>query len=100
VEFLFTVPDDYKLHAGWTKRILRQAMVGIVPDQVRLRVDKLGFQPPEEEWMRCGEMRALVDESAQLLVRERIIRGVAHPKESEWRILMGGLLLKQRVPCG
>lgn len=99
VEFLFTMPDDYKLQAGWTKRILRQAMSDIVPESVRLRVDKLGFQPPEEEWMRCGEMQALVKESAQLLLRERIIRSGSYPKENEWQILMGGLLLKQQVAC-
>src|SRR5262249_37306004 len=88
VEFLFTLPDSYKLQAGWTKRILRQAMDGIVPDRVRLRVEKLGFEPPQEEWMRHRQMRALTDESAELLLRDRIIRAREYPKENEWKVLM------------
>lgn len=93
VEFVFALPDTYKLHAGWTKRILRQAMVGIVPDPVRLRVDKLGFQPPQEEWMSCGEMRALLEESKRVLLRERIIGARGCRKETEWKTLVAGLLL-------
>ena len=93
VEFVFTLPDTYKLQAGWTKRILREAIVGIVPEPVRLRVDKLGLQPPQEEWMKSGEMRALVEESERVLLREGIIREGGCCKETEWRALMAGLLL-------
>jgi len=99
VEFLFTLPDSYKLQAGWTKRVLRHAMASIVPEPVRLRVEKLGFDPPQQEWMRHRQMRALIEESAELLLRERIIRDPEYPKENEWKVLMGGLLLKQRWSC-
>lgn len=94
VEFVFTLPDTYKLQAGWTKRILREAMNGIVPEAVRLRVDKLGFQPPQEEWMRCGGMQCLLAESERVLVRERIVREGGCPKGTEWKTLMAGQLLK------
>lgn len=95
IEFVFTLPDAYKLQAGWTKWILRDAMNGIVPEVIRLRVDKLGFQPPQEEWMRCGGMRALLEESRQILLRERIIREGGGRRETEWKTLMAGQLLKK-----
>jgi asparagine synthase (glutamine-hydrolysing) len=96
VEFLFTLPDSYKVQAGWTKRILRHAMAGIVPEPVQLRVEKLGFEAPQQEWMQSRHMRPLIEESGELLLRERIIESGEYPKNNEWRVLMGGLLLKQR----
>ncbi|MGH8769817.1 MAG: asparagine synthetase B family protein, partial [Burkholderiales bacterium] len=52
VEFALGLPDDFKLCEGVTKRVLREAMTGILPEKIRLRVDKLGFATPEEVWMR------------------------------------------------
>ena len=95
VEFVFSLPDTYKLRAGWTKWILRQAMNGIVPETVRLRVDKLGFQPPQEEWMKCDGMRALLAESERVLLQKGIIREGGCRKETEWKTLMAGQLLKE-----
>lgn len=50
-ECVFDVPSTYKLHQGWGKYILRFAMQGIVPDEVRLRKQKLGFYTPENQWL-------------------------------------------------
>jgi len=52
VEFVVGLPDDYKLSTGITKRVLRAGMSGILPDQIRDRMDKLGFVTPEEVWLR------------------------------------------------
>lgn len=52
VEFLVNCPERLKLRAGWTKWILRQAMAGILPEPIRLRRRKLGFDTPEGQWMR------------------------------------------------
>lgn len=53
VEFALSLPDDYKIHAGITKYILRQAMAGIVPQKVLNRYDKMGFVTPESAWMQA-----------------------------------------------
>jgi asparagine synthase (glutamine-hydrolysing) len=51
VEFVFTLPDRFILRAGWTKWILRQAFRGVVPDAILNRVDKLGYEPPQQRWL-------------------------------------------------
>jgi len=52
VEFLLRLPSDYKLSDGITKRILREAMRGVLPESIRMRMDKVGFVTPEEVWVR------------------------------------------------
>lgn len=52
IEFVVGLPDEFKLSDGITKRVLRDGMSGILPDQIRDRMDKLGFVTPEEVWLR------------------------------------------------
>jgi asparagine synthase (glutamine-hydrolysing) len=52
VEFCFALPPAQKIQDGVTKSILRRAMVGILPEDVRLRQDKLGFSTPQDSWLR------------------------------------------------
>jgi asparagine synthase (glutamine-hydrolysing) len=52
VELGLSLPDHLKIHAGWSKVAIRQAMAGVVPDVVRLRKTKLGFAAPDRQWLR------------------------------------------------
>jgi len=52
VEFSMGLPDDFKIKDGVTKRVLRHAMDGVLPNAIRDRMDKLGFATPEEIWVR------------------------------------------------
>lgn len=52
VEFNMGLPSQYKLSDGWTKHVLRTGMKGVLPEPIRLRVDKIGFATAEEEWIR------------------------------------------------
>lgn len=52
VEFSLSLPPEYKMKRGLTKKVLRDAMNGILTDKIATRIDKLGFATPEEEWMR------------------------------------------------
>ena len=54
VEFLASLPLSQKIRGGVTKFILRKAIKGLVPDEIRCRMDKMGFVTPEEAWMREG----------------------------------------------
>ncbi len=48
--FSFALPSDRKIGKGFTKRILRDAMTGILPDSIRSRTKKLGFPDLAEGW--------------------------------------------------
>jgi asparagine synthase (glutamine-hydrolysing) len=54
VDFLLRCPPSLKLRNGWSKWILRNALVGTLPEKIRLRRTKLGFHAPEKKWMRLG----------------------------------------------
>ena len=54
VEFALRCPSSLKLRNGWSKWLLRNALVGTLPDKIRLRRTKLGFHTPEKRWMRLG----------------------------------------------
>lgn len=52
VEFAFATPAEEKIYYGVTKRILRDALKGILPEEIRTRTDKIGFSTPEDTWLR------------------------------------------------
>jgi asparagine synthase (glutamine-hydrolysing) len=52
-EFALSLPDELLIGPdGTTKRLLRAAMRGVVPDAVLDRRDKIGFVTPEAQWFR------------------------------------------------
>lgn len=49
---LLSLPEEYLISPqGETKRLLRAALRGIVPDEVLDRRDKIGFATPERQWL-------------------------------------------------
>jgi asparagine synthase (glutamine-hydrolysing) len=50
-EYVASLPLNRKLHDGWTKQIFRRAMSGILPEEIRLRRTKIGFETPEKHWI-------------------------------------------------
>jgi asparagine synthase (glutamine-hydrolysing) len=54
VEYLFSLPSEQKINEGVTKVVLRQALKGILPEEVRNRHDKMGFVTPEDVWFRTA----------------------------------------------
>jgi asparagine synthase (glutamine-hydrolysing) len=51
VRFVYSLPATYKIRNGFTKALLRDSMNGILPDETRLRISKLGFATPQSVWM-------------------------------------------------
>jgi asparagine synthase (glutamine-hydrolysing) len=47
---------------GTTKYYLREAMQGILPEEIRTRHSKIGFSTPEGEWFRNKEFANLIKE--------------------------------------
>lgn len=60
VEFMARLPWSYKVSARTTKRLFRDAMRGILPNEVIHR-SKMGFGVPVGRWLR-GPMRPLIDD--------------------------------------
>ena len=60
VEKTLATPPSSKLRQGWTKQIMREAMKGLLPEQIRLRKDKMGFITPEDEWFRTDGFKELI----------------------------------------
>lgn len=57
--FHFLVALTSKLGGSFTKRIQRDAMQGILIDEVRTRRDKIGWNAPAHEWFQ-GPLRSYV----------------------------------------
>jgi asparagine synthase (glutamine-hydrolysing) len=60
VTYCFSLPVESKLGGGYTKRILRDAMRGIVPNEILDRRDKVGWNAPLHEWL-CGPLSNEID---------------------------------------
>ncbi len=52
VEYIFSLPWEQKMREGVTKVVLRNAMQGTLPEEVRNRYDKMGFVTPEDLWLK------------------------------------------------
>jgi len=72
VEFVFSLPSEFKMNKGWSKYILRKSMESSLPSEIVWRKDKKGFQAPKS-WMKSNEVNLLVQESINNLKREKII---------------------------
>ncbi|MBT4219613.1 MAG: asparagine synthase (glutamine-hydrolyzing) [Rhodospirillaceae bacterium] len=54
-EFAFSLPPRLLMGEAQTKRLLREAMRGVLPEPIRTRWNKQGFLPPQADWLR-GEL--------------------------------------------
>jgi asparagine synthase (glutamine-hydrolysing) len=57
--YCLSLPPGAVLGGGYTKRILREAMRGVLPESVRTRGDKIPYKSPLGEWWR-GPLLELV----------------------------------------
>jgi asparagine synthase (glutamine-hydrolysing) len=63
VDFVASLPGDYKVLKGTGKRILRDAFPDMIPESV-LNRPKHGFEVPLGKWF-AGPLRSMVDELTQ-----------------------------------
>ena len=52
MHFVFKLPEHFIIKDGITKKILRDSLKGILPNEILNRKDKIGFAPPEEMWIK------------------------------------------------
>ena len=73
VEFIFSLPSQLKMHDGWTKFLLRKAMDKKLPDEIVWRKDKVGFEPPQKQWMQDTTLQEYIHEAKRKLVNAGIL---------------------------
>ena len=68
VEAAIALPATALVRDGFSKHILRDAMEGLLPDDVRWRRDKLGFATPEKRWLleRAAFVRSVLNDAGDL----------------------------------
>jgi len=74
VEFIFSLPSNLKIHDGWTKWLLRKAMDKKLPDEIVWRKDKIGYEPPQQQWMENKTLQEYIYEAKKKLVASKILR--------------------------
>ncbi|HLB52921.1 MAG TPA: asparagine synthase (glutamine-hydrolyzing) [Chlamydiales bacterium] len=62
VTYSFALPDKAKIGRGYTKRILRESMKGLLPESIRTRTSKVGFASPVIEWLKKDLKTFMLDE--------------------------------------
>lgn len=102
-EFCFSLPANFKIRDGFSKWILRKSMQGTLPQQIVWRTDKVGFEPPQQQWMQTKQVQDLIMQGRQQLVNNRVLAPSvmnkkiqphgSHAAESvDWWYLSAGLL--------
>jgi len=89
VEFSLKLPNSLKIRSGWSKYILRKAMVSELPAEILWRRNKFGFEPPlsifsdeqnfAETLRKSSILKEIVD-IEQVIARPRTSSGI-----SDWR---------------
>ena len=73
VEFVFSLPANFKIRNGWTKWLLRETMKDKLPESIVWRRDKVGFEPPQKNWMENKQVQDAIQEARKKLVNENIL---------------------------
>lgn len=105
VDFVFSLPPHFKINGGWTKWIMRKAFEDLLPEPITWRKDKIGYEPPQKNWIANQKMKDLIQENKFILYQKNIIskkeyehetgnRTFADGRMKSWGILMAGNLLK------
>lgn len=89
VEFVYQLPESYLIdREGTSKNVFRQAMRGLVPDEILDRKDKIGFATPEKKWLTL--LRPWVEST----LRSDTVRDIPafNPREliAEWEAVLAG----------
>ncbi len=104
VEFVFSLPAQLKMHEGWPKYLLRKAMDKKLPDEIVWRKEKVGYEPPQKNWMEDHGVQDYIREAkiklvntgilAKKVLEKRIEPLAAHDdKNYDWRYLCAAQLL-------
>ena len=108
VEFVQSLPPEFLIQGGLSKSVLRRAMAGVLPEPIRTRRDKIGFEMPEQRWMTSTtrdwvmeHVRHVVHSSEGFLkehlidVVESMLSGTRSFDRLAWRLVSYGIWKQQ-----
>lgn len=109
IEFVHSLPLDYLDAPGKSKRLLVEAMIGILPEKIRTRKDKKGFITPEQKWFMndhyidfvkmleesCKFSKGLINETEAKMYLEKMKNGKIPFDYSYWRIILFCVWMKK-----
>lgn len=105
VNFLFTLPEQFKINEGWTKWIMRETFENTMPKEIAWRVDKIGYEPPQKTWMENENVKDIILKKRNKLIDNNILnsnlRNTVYKGEeahegfnNNWKYLMGQTLFE------
>ncbi|WP_406657740.1 asparagine synthase (glutamine-hydrolyzing) [Methanolobus sp. ZRKC2] len=59
-EYLLSMPNELRVYDGVTKYAFRQAMEEELPASILSRNDKIGFETPEEKWLKDEAVKPVI----------------------------------------
>ena len=79
-------------------------MDGKLPESIVWRKEKIGFEPPQQQWMQHKKLAEMIQEAKMKLVRENILKkdvlnkrvralGSHEPGNYDWRYLSAAAYL-------
>ncbi|RAK42166.1 UNVERIFIED_ORG: asparagine synthase (glutamine-hydrolysing) [Chitinophaga ginsengisegetis] len=102
VEFVFSLPAAFKISNGWTKYLMRLAFKDILPNEITWRKDKIGYEPPQQQWMQNKAVIDFTNSMKEKLIKDRILsaailderpdRARSIYENKNWQILVSGML--------
>lgn len=95
VEFLFTLPNSFKIGNSWTKILLRKSFEHILPSEIAWRKDKIGYEPPQKNWLSMPLIKEMIEVGKTTLVQEKILNPMVQDSHLDWVFLMLGNFLKK-----
>lgn len=61
IERTLNTKTELIIKDGWTKYILREAFEGLMPEKIRKRKSKIGFETPENNWLRTDIFKSFIE---------------------------------------
>jgi asparagine synthase (glutamine-hydrolysing) len=106
VQFIFSLPSKFKINDGYTKSIFRKLMDDKLPHNIVWRTDKIGYEPPQKQWMENAEMKDYLYEAKSKLVKEEYLKPQVLAKKTkshhahdadnyDWRFLCVAQMLRK-----
>jgi asparagine synthase (glutamine-hydrolysing) len=108
VEYVFSLPLPSRIGHGFTKRILRESMRGILPEHVRTNRTKTGFNAPFSDWFNgplrewAGDLRHTPEFAEAKAMRDELLphtvsnRTDSANERTQWPVLHLAFELRRR----